>query len=110
MAESLGLGLCRRGSCEGSLRFGWRRRGGEEVDLLRDSLAEVVEGLADVGGVVVRFVRVLGTRQQSMSDALKLRIHGRTGNVRDLKHGVVNLLQGIDSLLKLNVVWWELGL
>lgn len=32
------------------------------------------------------------------------------GNLRDLQHSIVHLLQGIDALLELNVVRGELGL
>lgn len=32
---------------------------GEEVDFLRDRAAEVVKGFAEVGGVVIGFVRIL---------------------------------------------------
>ena len=60
MAEGLGLGL-RGGRCsEGGLSLSWRGSGRQEVDLLGDGTAEVVEGLADVGGVVVGLVGVLG--------------------------------------------------
>jgi hypothetical protein len=30
--------------------------------------------------------------------------------LRDLEHGVVHLLQGIDAFLELDVVGWQLGL
>ena len=59
MAERLGLGLGRRRRNEGGLGFGGRGGVGEEVDLLRDGAAEVGDGLADVGWVVVGFVGVL---------------------------------------------------
>ena len=41
---------------EGGLGFGGRGGVGEEVDFVGNGAAEVVEGLADVGGVVVGFV------------------------------------------------------
>ena len=59
MAEGLGLGLCRGRGDEGGLGFGGRGGVGEEVDFLRDGAAEVGDGLADVGWVVVGFVGVL---------------------------------------------------
>lgn len=63
VAEGLGLGLRRRGCGERSLGFGGRCGIGEEVDLLRDGAAEVVEGLADVGWVVIGLVGVLRASQ-----------------------------------------------
>lgn len=67
VAEGLGLRL-RGGRCgEGGLGFGGRSRGGQEVDFLGDGAAEIVEGLADVGGIVVGFVRVLRAIQQDVS-------------------------------------------
>lgn len=59
MAEGLGLGLCGGRGSEGGLGLSGRRSAGEQVDLFRHCAAEVVEGLADVGGVVVGFVCVL---------------------------------------------------
>lgn len=56
MAECLRLRLRGRGCGEGSLRFGGGGRRGKELDLLADGSAKVVEGLADVGRVVVGFV------------------------------------------------------
>lgn len=43
--------------------MGFARGGGvgEKVDFVGDSAAEVVEGLADVRGVVVGFIGVLGS-------------------------------------------------
>lgn len=105
MAERLGLGLCGGRGSEGGLGFGRRRGVGEEVDLLRDGAAEVVEGLADVGWVVVCFVGVLRARR---SDGGHLR--GRRRGVRDLQHSRVHLFQRIDSLLELNIVGRELSL
>ena len=60
MAEGLGLRLRGGGCGEGGLGFGGGGRGGEQLDLLADGAAEVVEGLADVGRVVVGLVGVLG--------------------------------------------------
>jgi hypothetical protein len=59
VGEGLGLGLCRGRGGQGGLRFGGGRGVGEEVDFLRDGAAEVGDGLADVGGVVVGLVGVL---------------------------------------------------
>lgn len=109
MAERLGLRL-RRGRCgEGSLGFGGRGGVGEEVDFLRYGAAEIGDGLADVGWVVVGFVGVLRAGE-GMLDSKLLLGGGLSGVVRDLEHGCVHLLQGIDSLLELDVVWRELGL
>lgn len=36
-----------------------------------------------------------------------LEVHG---GLRDLKKLLMDLFQGIDTLLKFNVVWWKLGL
>lgn len=59
MGEGLGLRLCagRSGKC----CLGFARRGGvgEEVDFVGDGAAKVVEGLADVGRVVIGFVGIL---------------------------------------------------
>lgn len=67
MAEGLRLGLRRGGSSEGRLGLGGRRGAGEQVDLLRDGAAQVVEGFADVGWVVVGFVGVLRARQSDQA-------------------------------------------
>lgn len=104
MAERLGLGLRGGGSSEGCLGLSGRRGAGEQVDLLRDGAAQVVEGLADVGWVVVGFVGVLRARQ---SDQAQRR---EAGVVRDLQHRGVHLLQRIHALLQLDVVRGELGL
>lgn len=45
------------GRCgQGSLRFGGGGSVGKEVDLFADGATEVVEGFADVGGVVISLV------------------------------------------------------
>ena len=59
MAEGLGLGLCGRRGSEGGLGFGGGGCAGQQVDFFCHGAAEVVEGLADVGWVVVGFVGVL---------------------------------------------------
>lgn len=106
VAEGLGLRLCGGGSGEGRLGFGRGGGGGEQLDFFADGAAQVVEGLADVGGVVVGFVGVLRAVGAS---------GGRTGRelwglVRDLEHGVVHLLQRVHALLELDVVGGQLGL
>jgi hypothetical protein len=63
--ERLGLGLGRGRRGQGRLGFGRGGRVGEEVHFLRDGAAEVLEGLLDVGRVVVGFVRVVRTSGQS---------------------------------------------
>ena len=63
MGEGFGLGLCAGGSGEGCLGFGRGFGVGKEVDLVGYCASEVVEGLADVGGVVVGFVGVLRASQ-----------------------------------------------
>lgn len=68
VAEGLGLRLCGRGCGKSSLCFGGGGCGGEELDLLADGAAKVVEGLADVGRVVVSFVRVLRTVKAGLSE------------------------------------------
>ena len=59
VGEGFGLGLRAGGSGEGRLGFGGGFGVGEEVDLVGYGASEVVEGLADVGGVVIGFVGVL---------------------------------------------------
>lgn len=59
MTEGLGLRLCRGWRCECGLGFGRGGGGREEVYFLRDGATKVVEGLADVGRVVVGLVGVL---------------------------------------------------
>ena len=59
VGEGLRLGLCAGGSGESCLGFARGFGVGEEVDFISDGASEVVEGLADVGRVVVGFVGVL---------------------------------------------------
>jgi hypothetical protein len=89
VVEGLGLGLCLGSSGQGSLGLGGRGCARQELDLLGDILGQVGKGLADVGRVVVCLVGVLRCDSQQL---------------------LVNKLQGIDTLLKLNVVWGQLGL
>lgn len=60
VGEGFGLGFCAGRGGEGGLGFGGGGSVGEEVDFVGDGAAEVVEGFADIGGVVVGFVCVLG--------------------------------------------------
>lgn len=60
VVEGLGLGLCAWWGGQGGLGFGGRACLREELDLLVDGAAQVVEGFADVGRVVVGLVGVLG--------------------------------------------------
>lgn len=59
MGEGLGLGLRGWGRCQGGLGLGGGCGRGEQLDLFADGPAEVIEGLLDVGWVVVGFGGVL---------------------------------------------------
>ena len=59
MVEGLGLRLGRRRCGQGGLGFGGGAGLRQELDLLIDCTAQVVEGLADVGRVVVGLVGIL---------------------------------------------------
>ena len=59
MREGLWLGLCAGGSGESCLGFAGRFGMREEADFIRDGASKVVEGLTDVGRVVIGFIRVL---------------------------------------------------
>lgn len=89
MAERLGLRLRGRGGRERGLGFCGRGRGRQQVHFLRHGAPEVIEGFPDVGRVVVGFVRILGCH---------------------LEHLRVDLLEGIDTLLELDIVRRELSL
>lgn len=106
MVESLWLWFGGRRGCHGSCGFGGRVGGGEEVDLLRYGAAKVIEGFAKVGWVVIGFVGVLGASLRSM-DSLS---NPYKSVLRDLKHLLVYLLEGVDALLKFNIVGWKLSL
>ena len=56
MGEGFGLGFCAGRSGEGCLGFCRRFGVGKEVDLFGYGASEVVEGLADVGRVVIGFI------------------------------------------------------
>ena len=62
VGEGFGLGLCTGGGGEGGLSFGRGGGVGEEGDFVGYGAAEVVEGFADVGRVVVGFIGVLRAR------------------------------------------------
>jgi hypothetical protein len=87
MAKCLGLRLRGGRSSEGSLGFGGGSGTGEEVDLLGDGAAEIVERLSDVGWVVVGFVGVLRAGRLDCGAR-----RGLQGVIRDLEHGRVHLL------------------
>lgn len=109
MAEGLGLGLGGRGSDEGSLSFGGRGCGREKGDLFGNGAAEVLEGLLDVGRVVVGLV-VVG-RAVSVLSATQVCELVRPGqNPRHGQHLLMRLLEGIDALLEVDVVGGQLGL
>lgn len=113
MGEGLGLGLRRWGGCEGGLSLGGGRSGGEQLDLLADGPTEVVEGLLDVGRVVVGLGGVLvADRVAVLVGYLEgPRVLGRSAwYSRDGQHLLVHLFQGIDTLLQLDVVRRKLGL
>lgn len=59
MVEGLGLGLRGRGSNEGGLGFAGRSGGRKEGDLFAHGAAKVLEGLSNIGGVVVSLVGIL---------------------------------------------------
>jgi len=60
MREGLWLWL-RAGRCgKCSLGFSGGRGTRKKVDFVSDGAAEVIEGLANVGGIVVGFVGILG--------------------------------------------------
>lgn len=66
VGEGLGLGLRSWGGCQGGLSLGGGCSGGEQLDLLANGPAEVVEGLLDVGWVVVGFGGVLASDRVAM--------------------------------------------
>lgn len=76
------------------------------MDLLGYGAAKVIEGFAKVGWVVIGFVGVLGASLWSMEDLSDL----YKSPLRDLKHLLVYLLEGVDALLKFNIVGWKLSL
>ena len=64
VVEGFGLGLCRRRGSQSCLRLSGRASLRQKLDLLVDGAAEIIEGLADVGRVVVGLVGVLGAARR----------------------------------------------
>lgn len=114
VVEGLGLGLSGRWGCQGSLCLSGRGCLGQELDLLVDSTAQIIEGLADVGRVVVGLVGVLGAvheRWRRLAPVEKA-MSGAESNrdySRHLQQLLVDKLERIDALLKLDVFIGELG-
>ena len=92
------MGLRGRGCGQRSLSFGGGGSGREELDLLANSTAEVRKALLDVGGIVVRFVRVLRAIGKALTLVMSIRASHEM-NLRHRKHLLMDLLEGIDSLL-----------
>ena len=61
MVECLRLGFGGRRSGKGGLDFCWGSSVGEELDFIGNGATEVIERFADIGRVVISFIRVLGT-------------------------------------------------
>lgn len=74
MVESLGLGLGAGRSSEGGLRFGGRGCRGQKLDLFADGTAEILEGLLDVGRVIVGLVGVLGAVKRNARSTSRYQI------------------------------------
>lgn len=106
MAEGLRLRLGSWGSDESCLGLGRRGRGREEGDLFADGAAKVLESLLDVRRVVVGLVRILRALGVCLLVILRHH-HGRIGFLYDLRHSkhlLVSLLEGVHSLLKVDVI------
>jgi len=69
--ERLGLRLGARRGRQGSLGLGRGCSRGEKRNLLADGPAEILEGLLDVRGIVVGFVRVLRPVQRALMSATR---------------------------------------
>jgi len=69
MAEGLGLRLRGWRCGERGLSLGGGGGGGEKLDFLGDGAAQVVEGLAEVGWVVVGFVGILRSGNKGVTSA-----------------------------------------
>lgn len=122
VVEGLGLGLRGRRGSQGSLGLCGRRGLGEKLNLLVDGASQVIEGFANIRGIIVGFVGVLGAggggKQSIGYNHVKVRnqlksitvsiIRGT--NSRHLQQLLVDDLQGIHTLLKLNVFLGELSL
>lgn len=111
MAESLWLRLGSGRSNEGGLSLS--RRGGrrKEGDLFADGAAKILEGLLDIRGVVVGLVGVLRAIKPCQNTNSRACSAGRYRvDLRHSKHLLVGLLEGIDTLLEIDIVGRELGL
>ena len=64
VVEGFWLRFCRGWGREGGLDVRGGRGVGEKVDLFGNGAAKVVERFANVGRVIVGFVRVLGPRER----------------------------------------------
>lgn len=114
MAEGLGLGLGSRGGDESGLCLGGGGGRGKKVDLFADGAAKVLESLLDVRRIIVGLVGIL----RAVSVVSDKREQGKpcqgkdveVTNSRHSKHLLVSLLEGVDTLLEVNVVGGELGL
>lgn len=109
MVEGFGLWLSLWWGGEGGLGFGGRVGGGEECDFFADGTAKVVEGFANVGWIVVGFVRVLGAVGVLVGVCEEGEIEQQR-IVRHSEHFLVGLTKGIDALFELDVVVGEFGL
>ena len=109
MVEGFGLGLCARGCHKRRLGLRWRCSGGEEMNLLADSTSEILERLLDVRWVVVGFVGVLRTAGDAVSRLRSVEAR-QACHSRNSQHLLMSLLQGIDSLLEVDVLGGKLGL
>lgn len=69
MVECLGLRLGAGRSSEGSLRLSGRGCRRQKLNLFADGAAEILEGLLDVGRVIVGLVRVLGAGERIAKSA-----------------------------------------
>ena len=116
--ERLGLRLRAGGCGKGSLGLGGGAGRGQQGDLLADSAAEILEGLLDVGGVVVRLVGIVraaslcvGLGPSAREGKRKARRKVREGqNLRHSEQLLVHGLERIDSLLEVDVIRGKLGL
>lgn len=110
VGEGLGLGLRGGGRGQGGLGLGGRASGGEQLDLLADGPAEIAKGLIDVARVVVGFGRVLVADKGETLSANCPRAGSSVFHSRHSQHLLVDLLQGIDALLQVDVIRGQLGL
>lgn len=76
----------------------------QERDFVRNTPSQVAEGLSDIWRVVVGLLGVL------VADCVRRCLNLSGVCLRDCKQLLVNLLQSIHPLLKLNIVRRELSL